>query len=138
MDIPLNSKLTGGYVRSVSNPNYYRLPRDGLTNKTYYMAITFASDPTQQNMQVLQSHYDPFPDKYSDCNCTTSYRTSIYTYEYYITPVTALESVALKKDIKVSKFLSYSYITIGGDNLYYSISLKDCTTTNCSVEIAAA
>jgi hypothetical protein len=80
IDIPLNSKLSGGYVRNITNPNYYRLSRDTLTNKTYYMAVTFASDPTQQNLQVLHSHYDPFPNKYSDCNCTTSYRTSINTY----------------------------------------------------------
>lgn len=50
VDIPLNSKLSGGYVRSVSNPNYYRLPRDSVTNRTYYMAVTFTTDPTLQSL----------------------------------------------------------------------------------------
>jgi hypothetical protein len=50
MDIPLNSKLNGGFVRSVSNPNYYRLPRDSVTNRTYYMAVTFTTDPTLQSL----------------------------------------------------------------------------------------
>lgn len=50
VDIPLNSKLTGGYVRTVSNPNYYRVPRDTVSNRTYYMAVTFANDPTLQSL----------------------------------------------------------------------------------------
>jgi len=47
-DIALNSTLSGGMVRNISYPNYYRLPRDSTGNSYYYMTITYGSDPTTQ------------------------------------------------------------------------------------------
>ncbi len=32
----------------------------------------------------------------------------------------------------------WTYIAIGGDNLSYNITIKNCSTNNCSEEIAAA
>lgn len=137
IDIALNSTLSGGVVRSASYPNYYRLPRDSTGKNYYYMTITFGSDPNLKPFEVLQSHYDPFPDKYSDCNCSQIYRTSIYNFEYYIAPVTGW-TVAIKKDQTAIKFLYYTYFNIAGNNLTYNITVKNCSTNNCTEEIAAA
>mgnify|MGYP002367806657 FL=1 len=80
IDIAVNSAVIGNVVMSVAKPNYYRVPRSNIANTYYLMTITHGTDPTVNGGQVYQSHYDPFPDQYSDCNCSVTYRTSIYTF----------------------------------------------------------
>lgn len=101
VDVAAGSSLPGSVVREPSYPNYYRIPRSSVAGTYHKVTLTFATDPAVGNSQVYTSHYDPFPDAYTDCNCTEHYRTSIYTYEYYF-PSTTLESFPLKKGITVS------------------------------------
>ena len=60
----------GSIVRVPSNPNYYRIPRSNIGGTYHKVTLTFATDPVLGNAQVYTSHYDPFPDAISDCNCT--------------------------------------------------------------------
>jgi hypothetical protein len=80
VDVLAGSSQVGAVVRVPSNPNYYRVARSSVAGTYYKVTLTYATDPTLGNAQVYISHYDPFPDQLSDCNCTEHYRTSVYTY----------------------------------------------------------
>lgn len=132
IDVTVGQKVIGNKVRVPSNPNYYRIARD--TGSLYHkVTITHRTDPETSNAVVYTSPYDPFPDSYSDCNCTEHYRTSIYTYEFYFAPV-ATESVPLKKTEVMVQNPGYAYFAVGGNNLEFDIAVTTCPTTNCSQE----
>lgn len=70
---------------------------------------------------------------YSHCNCTEHYRTTIFTYEYYLNPV-AIETIPLKKTETVDQYPAFTYFSVGGSSLDFDISVTVCTTVNCSNE----
>ncbi len=84
IDVAVGESVPGNIVRSSDNPNYYRIPRNNTQKMYHRVVIKHYTDPQTNSFTVYTSHYDPFPDQYTDCNCTEHYRTSIYTYEYYV------------------------------------------------------
>ena len=70
VDVLAGSSLIGSIVKVPSNPNYYRIPRSTVGGTYHKVTLTFSTDPAIGNMQVYTSHYDPFPDMHSNCNCT--------------------------------------------------------------------
>lgn len=131
-DVRVGQSLTRNKVRVPSCPNYYRIPRNsgGLYHK---VTITHRTDPEVNKVVVYTSNFDPFPDSYSDCNCTEHYRTSIYTYEFYFSPVGA-ENIPLKKTNSIVQSPAYAYFTVAGNNLDFDIVVTTCPSTNCSQE----
>lgn len=132
VDVLAGTSLVGSVVRVPSNPNYYRIPRSigGIYHK---VTLTYETDPSLGNAQVYTSHYDPFPDQLSNCNCTEGYRTSIYTYEYYF-PERATETVPVKQNLTTTQLSTHSFMTVAGTNLRYTISVTTCPTLNCITE----
>jgi hypothetical protein len=105
---------------------------------TYHkVTLTFATDPEVGNAQVYASHYDPFPDVYSNCNCIENYRTTVYKYEYYVPSIT-LETYPLKKGLTFSDYLTHTFLAVAGTNLAFTVQVTACATINCTEERAAA
>lgn len=131
-DVRVGESVTGNRVRVPSCPNYYRIARN--TGSLYHkVTITHRTDPEVNKAVVYTSNFDPFPDSYSDCNCTEHYRTGIYTYEFYFAPVEP-QNVPLKKQETIVQNPAYSYFTVGGNSLDFDIVVSTCPTTNCSQE----
>jgi len=131
VDVTAQSSLPGCIVRVPTNPNYYRIPRSSVAGTYSKVTLTYSTDPEIGNAQVYASHYDPFPDAYTNCNCIENYRTSIYTFEYYVPSIT-LETIPLKKSLTVSDYLTHTFLAVSGTDLTFSIKVQSCNTINCT------
>ena len=97
------------------------------------LTITYGDDPTTYKPIIYTSSYDPFPDSESNTNSLEHYRTSIYTYEYYITN-TNTTNLTLKRNINTTTDSNYLYIAIMGNNLTFNLRVTNCTSLDCTTE----
>ena len=77
MDIGLGETITGNIVRVPTSPSYFRVARNPSSDHYYKLTISYEQDPAKYGEEVRESHYDPFPDEFSEYPQTENYRTSI-------------------------------------------------------------
>ena len=66
VDINLYDVIYGNVVRVTTSPNYYRVARSTNATEYYQLKITYLVDPSTTDEQVRESHFDPFPDNFSE------------------------------------------------------------------------
>ena len=65
-DVNLFDSIIGNVVRVPTSPNYYRVQRSSNSSIYYQLRITYKADPATTNEDVRESHFDPFPDAFSE------------------------------------------------------------------------
>jgi hypothetical protein len=137
IDVNLNSFIYGNVVRVPSSPNYFRVARSVNASQYYMLSIFYQADPLLGGEAARESHFDPFPDEFSQYASSKAYRTGVYTKQYFIAPQGS-EPIPIKKTYSLNQTPDRSYVSVGGTNLNFNISLTTCSTPGCIDEIAAA
>jgi hypothetical protein len=132
-DVNLYDSIIGNVVRVPTSPNYYRVQRSSDTSIYYQLRLTYANDPATTGEEVRESHFDPFPDAFSEYAQTENYRTSILVREYYISPQSP-EVIPQKKLITLTQTPTHAYVSVAGTAMNFNITLLPCNTSNCTVE----
>ena len=129
----LNDNIIGNQVRVKTSPNYYRVERSTNTSQYYQLKITYLVDPSTTDEEVRESHFDPFPDNFSEFAQTENYRTSLVVREYYISPQSS-EDIPVKKLETITLTPTHAYVSVAGTAMQFNITLLACATDNCTIE----
>ena len=66
VDIGLGDTITGNIVRVPTSPSYFRVERNPSSDHYYKLTVSYEEDPSLYGGEVRESHYDPFPDEFSE------------------------------------------------------------------------
>ena len=131
IDVNLNSFIYGNQVRVPSSPSYFRVQRSYNASQYFMLSIIYKTDPSVGGEMARESHFDPFPDNFSEFASTKTYRTGVLTKQYFIAPVSS-EAIPIKKNYYLNQTPDRSYVSIAGTGLNFNISLTTCATPSCT------
>jgi hypothetical protein len=63
--ININQTIYGNVVRVPTSPSYFMVQRSNSSNQYYQLSISYQTDPILSQESITESHYDPFPDNFS-------------------------------------------------------------------------
>jgi hypothetical protein len=133
IDVNLNDVIYGNVVRVPTSPSYFRVARSATPNQYYQLSIFYQADPTAGGEVARESHFDPFPDNFSEYAKTENYRTAVLAKQYYISPQTT-EEIPIKKNYTAAQTPDKAFVSFAGTNLNFNITLTACATPNCTTE----
>jgi hypothetical protein len=79
---------------------------------------------------MYRSEYDPFPDQQTEYEIKESYRISLRERVYFVEPIQE-ETIRVKKNYRKVQTFTNSYVSVGGNDLKFNISLTPCNSTGC-------